>query len=658
MGAIADSETGGPGISAAGLGFWLIALWFLVTAALLMRLLIGAAVASWVARTAERVDDPSWKQLTRRLARRLGISTDVELVRNEHTGMPMAWGLFRPVVLLPSDSSGWSSERRRVVLLHELAHLKRHDCQTQILAQIACAVHWFNPLVWHAARRLRAERERACDDLVLASGTKGTDYAQHLLEIARSMRSVDHAAWAAVSMAKPSQMEGRLMAILDSDRDRRSLTRVTSIAAVLLMAALVLPLAALQPWAEAAEPRALTQEEQAELQQQIQAQLQEQLQLQLDEQLSIELQQEHLQTFTAQIQQQMQEQISHQLQGLKLDEEAIEGLMSGAESLRLPASVVRSMVRKALSSPQSGETSARVVEAMISALGDEDAEIREGAAHSLGQLEDSRAVAPLSNAVVNDTEPEVREQAAWALGMIEDAAAVPALSQALTDSEADVREQAAWALGMIEDPSAIDALGQAMSDPDDAVREQVVWALGMIESEAAVRPLIDSLGDTNAEIRSQAAWALGMIEDASAVDALAGALQDTNSEVREHAAWALGMIEDEEAVSALGTALNDSEASVREQAAWALGMIEDATAVDSLAAALASDVEPAVREQAAWALGMIEDARALDALLDALENDTEKDVREMALWAIGRVSDDVWQEDSGYEAPDSASERG
>jgi beta-lactamase regulating signal transducer with metallopeptidase domain len=210
-------------------------------------------VASWISHTAEEVDDPAWIRPAGELRRQLGLKTHVALRRSRRVSMPMAWGIFRPVVLLPSESEVWDAERRRVVLLHELAHLKRRDCPTQILAQAACAVHWFDPLAWLAGRRLRAERERACDDLVIASGTNGTDYAQHLLEIARAMRSGDHAAWVAVPMAKPSQMEGRLLAILDANLNRGSLTRVTSIATALLMAALLLPLASLRPWTGAEE---------------------------------------------------------------------------------------------------------------------------------------------------------------------------------------------------------------------------------------------------------------------------------------------------------------------------------------------------------------------------------------------------------------------
>ena len=100
------------------------------------------------------------------------------------------------------------------MLLHELAHVRRRDCLTQLAASTTCALYWMNPLAWYAAKALRRERERACDDAVLAAGTAGPTYAEHLLDVARAARHVTTPTWSGgVAMAHRSELEGRLMAI-------------------------------------------------------------------------------------------------------------------------------------------------------------------------------------------------------------------------------------------------------------------------------------------------------------------------------------------------------------------------------------------------------------------------------------------------------------
>ena len=161
--------------------------------------------------------------------------------------MPMTWGWRRPVVLVPAGAETWPESRRRAVLLHELSHVARGDYAAQIAAEVVRALYWFNPLVWTAARRLRLESEQACDDKVLTAGAQAADYAGDLLDIARSFRA---GRAAGLAMARPSQLAGRLLAVLDASRNRGGVSRRLVVPAWLIAACVVIPLAALAPAAE------------------------------------------------------------------------------------------------------------------------------------------------------------------------------------------------------------------------------------------------------------------------------------------------------------------------------------------------------------------------------------------------------------------------
>jgi hypothetical protein len=158
----------------------------------------------------------------------------------------MTWGIRQPVVLLPIESRSWSAQRRHAVLAHELAHVKRGDCLAQLLGQAARALHWFNPLAWLAWRRLLAESERACDDLVLAQGAKASDYAEHLLGVVAGAKGDALFSSAAIAMARPSQLQGRLLAILDEKQNRQRLTRLVATAATIVLLTAVATLSVLK----------------------------------------------------------------------------------------------------------------------------------------------------------------------------------------------------------------------------------------------------------------------------------------------------------------------------------------------------------------------------------------------------------------------------
>ena len=193
---------------------------------------------------ADDVVDPEWRALLEGGSRRLGIRRPVRLLRSEDNVMPFTCGTLRPTLVLPEASVRWSDERRDAVILHELAHVARADCFVQRLAAIACACYWPHPGVWWAARRLRAEREFACDDRVLSSGTAAREYAAHLLEIAHAFRGTPAPA-TALGMARATQLEHRLLAVIDHGRKRGTLARRARIAAAVTGSALLLPIASL-----------------------------------------------------------------------------------------------------------------------------------------------------------------------------------------------------------------------------------------------------------------------------------------------------------------------------------------------------------------------------------------------------------------------------
>ncbi|MGD0387486.1 MAG: M56 family metallopeptidase [Tepidisphaeraceae bacterium] len=221
---------------------WLLLAWLAGSALLLGYVALGLASLRWLQRRSSRITAGGWPILLRRLCDQLGLGRPVELLSSSRRTMPMTWGIWRTRLLLPEDSVTWTDEQRRTVLLHELAHAKRWDCLTQLVVQLACAVYWFNPLLWLAWKRMQSEREQACDDLVLSAGTKASAYAEQLLHIASEMPVVRFSA-AAIAMARPSKLEGRLLAILDVTRNRRGLSIRACAVTSILIAALAVPLA-------------------------------------------------------------------------------------------------------------------------------------------------------------------------------------------------------------------------------------------------------------------------------------------------------------------------------------------------------------------------------------------------------------------------------
>jgi hypothetical protein len=160
----------------------------------------------------------------------------------------MTWGFMNPVVIVPQESEGWSQERLEAVLLHELAHVRRFDSVSQLIAALACAVYWFNPSVWLCARAMRAEAEIAADDTVLLMGIKPSVYARELVRIAAELGTRRQPySTIGVPVMKKSKIESRVQAILDpSTRRRRGITTVQVLTTAAIAGALLVPIGMLR----------------------------------------------------------------------------------------------------------------------------------------------------------------------------------------------------------------------------------------------------------------------------------------------------------------------------------------------------------------------------------------------------------------------------
>jgi beta-lactamase regulating signal transducer with metallopeptidase domain len=204
-----------------------------------------AAVRRFAAST-DAVTDRDWLDRLAECRRGMSVQSPVALRRSRVQSVPVTFGIRRSTIVIPAIADSWDDDRRTAVMLHELAHIARRDCLTQAMARAACAVYWFHPGAWWIARRLRVERELACDDRVIAAGSPPREYAGHLLEIAYSL-SGDRAPALVVSMARPRQLEGRVLAALDGGTNRRVPAFRAWMTSGAIAASLLVPLAAARP---------------------------------------------------------------------------------------------------------------------------------------------------------------------------------------------------------------------------------------------------------------------------------------------------------------------------------------------------------------------------------------------------------------------------
>ena len=198
-------------------------LWGLGCATALTALLVGMLRFGRLVRQAEPVREPAWLRQVTLVRTHLNIHGDVPLYLSTQANTPMTGGFRRPAIVLPESAKAWSRERRLAVLTHELIHVRHRDALRQLMLRAALALYWFHPLAWAAARFAASAREEACDEKVLALGTRPSQYAEHLLAVAAGGMSPGTSALSLpmVRYTGP-RLERRIASILKPHRPRPS----------------------------------------------------------------------------------------------------------------------------------------------------------------------------------------------------------------------------------------------------------------------------------------------------------------------------------------------------------------------------------------------------------------------------------------------------
>ncbi len=222
----------------------ILIIWFAGALGLLMRdVLANVGLIRWV-RRAQPLGSVRWAATLGRVSNELGLSRPLRVLESPHVVGPCTWGFVQPVLLLPVAGADWPESQRRHALLHELAHIRRFDYLSALVSRLACAMHWYNPLVWFAAAQARELQEQACDDAVLRAGGTPSDYAQFLLNIAEESNCAPGPFRIAMGMIRRSLLHGRVLAILDPHQARVQPDRFAVLVAFVPLSCLMLLLAA------------------------------------------------------------------------------------------------------------------------------------------------------------------------------------------------------------------------------------------------------------------------------------------------------------------------------------------------------------------------------------------------------------------------------
>jgi len=163
---------------------WVVMLWLAGAVVFWIRLAGGWMVAARMQSMLVRRAPPEWQETLRNLGAQIGVARPVRLVVSALVQVPTVVGWLRPMVLVPVGAlGGLPAEHVEALLLHELAHIRRHDYLVNILQSIAESLLFYHPAVWWVSGHMRSEREQCCDDLAVSATGDVLTYARALAQL-------------------------------------------------------------------------------------------------------------------------------------------------------------------------------------------------------------------------------------------------------------------------------------------------------------------------------------------------------------------------------------------------------------------------------------------------------------------------------------------
>jgi beta-lactamase regulating signal transducer with metallopeptidase domain len=233
---------------------WLFGFWALGVFAVVARRAAGALQLMRLHRTSSPVRSAGLIEAFDEARRTAAVRDRVCLRQSPRCPVPMMWGWRRPVILLPEALAAREASRLANVLRHELMHVRHRDVPARWLSTAACALHWWNPLVWIGARSFHQAQEEACDEAVLRLGSDPVGYAEDLMSSVNSLRRGFPAG--GIAMARASTLRRRVERILNASAVRTPLSRWNRVLLASFVLALAVPCLLVGVKAAAETPRA------------------------------------------------------------------------------------------------------------------------------------------------------------------------------------------------------------------------------------------------------------------------------------------------------------------------------------------------------------------------------------------------------------------